>query len=269
MPDSIYSRNIDSMRSRFADVINYLETPLEDIHMIEEDLDIIADVTEVDGKMILIAQKGDKVYRLDSLYDSDRMLDLWFDGLKEEWDLDAKLFMYGLGNGMYVRKFLQRARKDCAIVVHEPSYKIFKAVLENFDLTDIFANPRVRFVFWPLHTVEGVKLTYHEIMSYTDVYSLAGSYHLNYPDLFKNDSMEYAKGLERARALVSANQRVNDFFGGYFSKNVFSNMALLEDSFDIVKLADHMPEDIPAIVVAAAPRLIRISKSLKGQRGNA
>ncbi|MCR4850362.1 MAG: DUF115 domain-containing protein [Lachnospiraceae bacterium] len=267
MPDSIYSRNIDAMRSRFADVVNYLETPPEDIRMIEEDLDIIADVTEVDGKKVLIAQKGDKVYRLDSLYDSDRMLDLWFDGLKEDWDLDAKLFMYGLGNGMYVRKFLQRARKDCAIVVHEPSYKIFKAVLENFDLTDIFADPRVRFVFWPLHTIEGVKLTYHEIMSYTDVYSLAGSYHLNYPDLFKNDSMEYAKGLERARALASANQRVNDFFGGYFSKNVFSNLALLEDSFDIVKLADHMPEDIPAIVVAAGPSLDKNIKELKMAKG--
>ena len=262
MPDSIYSRNIDAMRSRFSDVIGFMEQPSEDIKMIDEDQDINVDVTEVDGKKILVVQKGDRLYRLDSLYDSEKMLDLWFDGLKEEWDLDARLYMYGLGNGMYVRKFLQRARKDCLVVVHEPSYKIFKTVLENYDLTDIFMDLRVRFIFWPLSKDKGVKLLYQGIMVFTDLYSLAGSPYLNYPDIFPQDYDDYLKGVDRAREVVSANQQVNNFFGEYFSRNVFSNMRLLEDSYDIVKLAQNMPDDIPAIVVAAGPSLDKNIKEL-------
>ena len=262
MPDSIYSRNIDAMRSRFSDVIGFMEQSSDDIKMIDEDQDINVDVTEVDGKKILVVQKGDRLYRLDSLYDSEKMLDLWFDGLKEEWDLDARLYMYGLGNGMYVRKFLQRARKDCLVVVHEPSYKIFKTVLENYDLTDIFMDLRVRFIFWPLSKDKGVKLLYQGIMVFTDLYSLAGSPYLNYPDIFPQDYDDYLKGVDRAREVVSANQQVNNFFGEYFSRNVFSNMRLLEDSYDIVKLAQNMPDDIPAIVVAAGPSLDKNIKEL-------
>ena len=267
MSDSIYSRNIEAMRSRFADVIEFMEQPSEDIKMIDEDRDIIAGVTKVDGKKILVVQKGDRLYRLDSLYDSERMLGLWFDGLRENWDLNARLYMYGLGNGMYVRKFLELARKDCLVVVHEPSYRIFKEVLENYDLTDIFTDLRVRFVFWPLNLNKGVKLTYQGIMTYTDMYSLAGSVYLNYADIFPQDYTDYVNGVERAREVVSANQQVNDFFGEYFAKNVFSNMHLLEESYDIVKLAKHMPNDVPAIVVAAGPSLDNNIKELHKAQG--
>ncbi len=267
MPDTIYSRNIEAMRSRFADVIEFMEKTSEDIPMIEEDSDISVNVTDIYGKKVLVVQKGEKLFRLDSLYDSNRMLDLWFSGLKEEWYLNARLYMYGLGNGMFVREFLKRARKDCLVVVHEPSYKIFRTVLENFDLTDIFTDLRVRFVFWPLYMDRGVKVTYQGIMTYTDMYSLAGSAHLNYPDIFIRDYTDYVNGVDRAREVVSANQQVNDFFGQYFARNVFSNMHLLEDSYDIVKLARQMPEDIPAIVVAAGPSLDNNIRELHKAQG--
>ncbi len=267
MTDSIYSRNIEAMRSRFADVIEFMEKPLEEIAMIEEDRDISVSVTEAYGKKILVVQKGDRTYRLDSLYDSDEMLDLWFRGLKDEWYLNARLYMYGLGNGMYVRKFLKSAREDCLIVVHEPSYRIFKAALENYDLSDIFRDVRVRFVFWPLEMDKSVKLTYQGIMTYTDMYSLAGSAYLNYADLFLKDYTDYVYGVDRAREVVSANQQVNDFFGQYFAKNVFANMHLLEESYDIVKLARNMPDDITAIVVAAGPSLDKNIKELHRAEG--
>ena len=267
MPDTIYSKNIEAMRQRFSDVIEFMEKPIEDITLMDEDRDIIADVTDVDGKKVLVVQNGDRLYRLDSLYDSERMLELWFNGLKEKWDLDARLYMYGLGNGMFVRKFLKSARKDCLVVVHEPSYKIFKTVLENFDLTDILTDVRVRFVFWPVCMDKGVKLTYQTIMTYTDMYTLAGSAHLNYPDLFPKDYTDYVYGVERAREVVSANQQVNMFFGEYFARNVFSNMHLLEDSYDIVKLAKQMPDDITAIIVAAGPSLDKNIKELHRAQG--
>ena len=268
MSDLIYQNNIKAMRERFSDVIEFVEKSEDEVKTIEEEADITADVTDVAGKTVLIVHKGDSVIQLDSLYDSGPMLDLWFKGIRDEWDLDCKLFMYGLGNGMYVRKFLRSARQDCAIVVHEPSYKIFKTVLHNFDLTDIFKDVRVRFVFWPLHIGMTVKAAYEGIMSYTDVYTFSGSNYLNYSELFPKDCAAYVEGLKRVREFAGANQIVYERFGGDFNRNIFHNLDLLSKSMDIRSLVDRMPEDIPAIVVAAGPSLDKNINELKNAMGH-
>ncbi len=262
MGSLIFDKNIDALHKRYRDIAALMHKSEADIVMIEEETDITPYIADVDGKMILAVQKGERTYRLDSLYDGNAMLDLWFKGLKEDWDLNSKLFMYGLGNGMFVRKFLQTARKDCKVIVHEPSFKIFKTVLENFDISDILTDPRVSLVFWPVYIGNVVKTAYEEIVEYTDVESLAGSNHPNYVQLFPKDFDLYVDGIERVKAFVSANQTVNDNFGAYFCKNVFSNMSLIQDSYDIVKLAELMPDDVTALVVASGPSLDKNIKEI-------
>ena len=267
MPDSIYKKNADAMRSRFADVIELIEKPSDEISLIDEEKDVTAGVTEVDGKKILVAQKGDITYRMDSLYDSGPMLDLWFKGLREEWDLDSRLYMYGLGNGMFVRKFLKSARPDCAIVVHEPSYRIFKTVIENFDISDIMTDKRVRFVFWPLYPEYTVKHVYESIVSYTDVTTLSASHYPNYTNLFPKNCEEYVYGIQRSQSFVLGNQDVYSRFGADYNRNTFHNFDLFRDSYSLVKLAGEMPEDIPAIIVAAGPSLDKNIKELARAKG--
>ena len=267
MPDSLFDRNIEAMLPRYEQEVSLLLKGIQNINMIEEEQDIIPFVEDVCGKKVLAVQKKDKVYRMDSLYDSKPMLDLWFSGLKDKWDLNSKLYMYGLGNGMFARKFLLEARQDCKIFVHEPSYKIFKTVLENYDLTDLFSNERFVFIFWPRYVGYYVKSVYEKIMDYTDVASLAGSNYPNYVQLFPKDCASYVENMERVRSFASANQSVNDFFGAYFSKNVFSNMSLLLDSYDIASLADQIPEELTAIVVAAGPSLDKNIREIAKAKG--
>ncbi len=267
MAESLFEKNIEALRSESAKAAELMSNPGTDIRMIDEEQNIEPYVTEVCGKKILAVQKGDRTYRLDSLYDSAPMLDLWFKGLKDEWDLDSKLYMYGLGNGMFVRKFLQNARKDCKVVVHEPSYRIFKTVLNEFDLSDIFEDPRVTFVLRPAFMDYSIKSIYESIFEYTDIVSLAGSNHMNYPQLFPNDCVTYIEGIGRAQAFVAANQTVNDNFGGFFCKNVFSNLPLIEQSYDFEKLAEIIPEGNTAIVVAAGPSLDKNIREIARAKG--
>ncbi len=255
MSELFFDRNIEVMKSRYGAVAAYMQKTESEIKMIEEEQDITPYVTDVCGKLVLVAQKGEEIWQLDSLYESDPMLELWFKGLNDKWDLDSRLYMYGLGNGMFVRKFLQMARNDCNVVVHEPSYKIFKVVLENFDLTDILSDPRVKIVFWPMYIGNSIRAAYEEIFVYTDIGSLAESIYLNYIQLFPKDYSTYMEGIFRVKSFASANQTVNDHFGAYFCKNVFSNMALIEESYDINELSKLMPDDVTAIVVAAGPSL--------------
>ncbi len=267
MSDSIYNRNKEAMISRFSDVIEYMDGPSDKRHMIDEEKDIEVFVTDVDGKKVLAVQKGDITYRLDSLYDIEPLLNLWFKGLREDWDLDSRLYMYGLGNGMFVRKFLKSARPDCAIIVHEPSYKIFRTVMENFDITDIMTDTRVRFVFWPLYPDYTVKHIYEDIVSFTDITTLCSSHYLNYTNLFPKDCEDYVYGIMRSQWFVLGNQEVYSRFGADYNRNTFSNFDLFRDSFSLVKLADKMPEDIPAIIVAAGPSLDKNIKELARAKG--
>ena len=151
MQQTLYDKNIEALRPRYPGVIEYLELPDNEKGSIPEDMSISADVQDVCGKKVLCVLKDGKTIQMDSLYDSSSLLDVWFETLGEEWDLSTKTIMYGMGSGIYVRKYLKAARNDCSIVVHEPSETIFRTVLENFDLSDLFADTRVRLVFWPMY----------------------------------------------------------------------------------------------------------------------
>lgn len=267
MPDTFFDRNTEALAKRFPDIAAYMKTPPQGAGKTGEDADITAGVTDVAQKTVLYANKGDKTYRLDSLYDPADMLSLWFRGLGEEWQLNNKLFMFGFGNGLYARKFLSSARPDCVMYIHEPSYTIFKTVLENFDISDIIADPRIRLVFWPLYAGRTIMSYYQDVMDYTDIYSYKGSLYLNYPELFPAASADYAAGLLRARDFAGANQMVTGRFGGYYIRNTFNNLTFLRESMDILKLAQQMPEDIPAIVVAAGPSLDKNIKEIQRAKG--
>jgi len=267
MSDSIYEKNLQVVAARYPKIAECLDNPRVIAgNEVEESL-IDVGVTTVANKKILYATKGDKTYRLDSLYDSGEMLDLWFRGLGDDWDLNSKLFMYGLGNGLYARKFLNSARPDCKMFIHEPSCRVFRTVMENFDMSDILSDTRIRIVLGPLFSHDALMEYYQDIMEYTDVYSLKTSVFLNYPELFTEDVAEYAQILTRARDFAGANQKVTDRFGGLYTKNTFGNLEYLRESKDIVRFAGQIPGGIPAIVVAAGPSLDKNISELKKAKG--
>lgn len=269
MHSSIYENNIEAMRPRFSNVIEYLERSSDEKKLLDEEKDLVAGIQEVCGKTVLYAQKGDKMYQLDSLYDSSVLENVWFDSLGDEWDLDARLMMYGIGNGMLVRKFIQSTRSDCCIVVHEPSEIILKAALENFDFTDLFSDTRIRFVFWPLYRdSDDIKHFYHkEVFDYKGLGSHKFSFYPNYPRLFDFDSSCYISEIESARDTVYADQVVHDRFGEDYNRNTFSNLPLIPRSLSYEDLIEAMPDDIPAVIVAAGPSLDKNIEDLKAAKG--
>ena len=71
----VYERNIEVMKDRYSDVVKYLELPGFQKSSFAEEEDLNVGVQDVGGKAVMCAQKGDRTYRLDSLYDSSVMLD--------------------------------------------------------------------------------------------------------------------------------------------------------------------------------------------------
>lgn len=268
MAVSMYERNIEALKARYSNVVEYLERNDSEKNPFPEETDIEIGVQDVCGKTVMCAQKGDRTYQLDSLYDSNVLLELWFNSLGEDWGLGAKLLMYGLGNGMYARKFLTSARSDCSIVIHEPSEKMFRAAIENFDMTQLFADIRVRLVFWPLYRGQKeIKFFYEDIIEYKDLGSRKTAFYGNYPRLFEQDCHDYINGVRRAEDFVLSDQVVQDRFGGDYNRNLFNNLKYIPDSLSFEDLINNMPEDVPAIVIAAGPSLDSNINDLKAAQG--
>ncbi|MBR6160002.1 MAG: motility associated factor glycosyltransferase family protein [Lachnospiraceae bacterium] len=264
---TVYETNYKAMKERYPGITEYLDRYSEEAVPAEED-DIEVGVQDVCGKSVMCVQKGGHTYQLDSLYDSDVLLDLWFASLGDEWAFESKLLMYGFGNGMYVRKFLKSARSDCTIVVHEPSVKMLKTVMENYDISDMITDSRVRIVFWPVYKgSEEIKTFYDQLISYRDLASQKIAFYANYPRIFEKDCSDYLAGIRSAREFTKANQIVHDRFGDDYNRNTFNNMKYIPDSLSYRDLIRKMPEDIPAVIVAAGPSLDKNITDLKAAKG--
>ena len=267
MDEGLYKINYKAMRVMYPDIAKWLDRSGDkDLCTGEENIE--AGVQDICGKTVLCVLKDGHTFQFDSLYDSTAFLDLWFKTFESEWNFGTKLFMYGFGNGMYVRKFLNSTRSDCSIVVHEPSAKILKVVMENFDISDIIADERVRIVFWPIYReTDEIKTHYDQIISYTDIGSLIITFYANYPRVFENDCQDYLSGLKSAAEFTKANRIVHDRFGEDYNRNTFSNMKYIPDSLSYRDLIRRMPEDVPAIIVAAGPSLDKNINELKKAKG--
>ncbi len=268
MADSVYKKNIEAIKDLYPDVVAFLEGQESEDDYIPEERDICVGVQDVCGRRVMCAEKEGRTYQLDSMYDSDALLDIWFDSLSNDWAFEAKLLMYGLGNGMFAGKFLASARADCQIIIYEPSVKMLRTAVENFDLTDVLIDRRVTLVFWPvLKKSEEIKLFYNHILDYKDISSIKTALYTNYPRLFKKDCTKYVAGINGAMDYVLANQVVHERFGGYYSRNIFNNLKFIPDSLSYLDLIDSMPDDVPAIIVAAGPSLDKNIADLKAARG--
>lgn len=268
MSDKIFYRNIEAMKDRFSNIIDYLYLPVSEKEPIPEENGITVEVTRLYGKSVMCVTKDNKAFQLDSLYETDGLLRLWYESLDRNWNLGSKLLMYGLGNGMFARTFLKYSRDDCSIVVHEPSEKLFRAAIENYDLTDLFSDVRLRLVFWPLYKrTEDMSLFYDDIFEYRDLDSLKISYYTNYPRIFREDCREYLSAIQSARDYIVANQNIQNRFGKDYNRNIFNNLKYIPESLSFEDLISKMPEDIPAIIVAAGPSLDRNINDLRDAKG--
>lgn len=264
--DTIYDRNISALKEKYPEIVQFLnnESILES-EICSEKIDVF--VQNIDGKSVLAAQKANKVYQLDSLYNESDILNTWYKGLNEDWALDSKLVMFGFGNGSFARKFLESSRKDCRIIVHEPSVSIFIETLKHFDVSDILRSDRLTFVWKPCIDMVRIQKYYEDILNYTDIIAMSTCFHVNYPRLFTEECQDFITMLQGVTEFYLADQTVYERFGHDYNKNMFSNLSFMGDSYSLIKLARMMPHHVPAIIVAAGPSLDKNIHELKKAQG--
>ena len=157
---SFYEENLKVLTERFPELAGHDKDIREEITVQSE---TVAD------KDVLLAQTEEKLYQLDSLYDSEPVLDLWRSKMPE-LKIYAKILLFGFGNGCMIRKLLSTIDRTNRVIVYEPDFTVLSFVMEQQDITDILGDERVTLLV--RSAFEGpISTKYNDILTFTDIES--------------------------------------------------------------------------------------------------
>lgn len=267
--NSILEKNRNSLREIDSDIKEYLETNRQEQKEQSEEMLPALEVgtEEIEGRKVLYVIKDEKQYQLDSLYDNTELLDRWFNQIDNK-TYRSRYLLFGLGNGMYVRKLLKEAGEEAAIIVVEPSKEIFAKVMEEFDISDILANKRVVLIVNEVSDKNFIDFL-REILQYEDMTGAVCRSYLNYPVLFKEEYEKFHEVIQHHSNTVEANNTVLKRMGeAYFYGSMYNYIYYVKGK-SLIALNKKLPKDIPAILVSAGPSLDKNMKYLREAKGKA
>lgn len=175
----------------------------------------------------------------------------------------------GLGNPEYLNKMCETLPDATTIVVYEPSWEIFKNVLERFDLTKAIKSKK-SIVF----LVQGLneKMIYSVLKRLITVERLPYLRTISLPN-YNYLCMEKMKEFTSVLLRICEDERIslntNLLFSSIKGQNAIRNAKYVVDGYSTLDFCDPFPKDLPAIVVAAGPSLNKNIEELKKAQGKA
>lgn len=259
MSMTTWKKNIDALKQRYPMVAEVLEQQCES--------DIVVGVDEVCDKKVLYAVKGDETYQLDTLYDSDRLMEVWYHNLPKIY-FRTKILLFGLGTGMYVKKLLTETSDDVTVIVYEPTIDVLRIVMKEYDISELLISERVH-LFVNQYMEKTLDDCFSELLEYTDIEDFIYKSYLNYNKLYRKEYQEYMSILQDVCSAINSTQSVIGRYGKDYYENTFANFPFFIQGKSLRSLNERLPKDIPAIIVAAGPSLDKNILQLKKAKGKA
>lgn len=260
MDRNLYEKNMTVLKQKYPQVAEAL------IQGVYEQETAAIGVTEIEGRSILYAVRDEKQYQLDSLYDSDALMDIWRNQL-EAISYQTTFIWFGLGNGMYLRKLLETTDDELPIVIYEPSLSVIAAAMESFDIGALLENYRVSLIV-PGYTVKFDEKIFQILNFENKGYLQYGAY-LNYNRVFVKEAEQFLDELQLAINSINSTQTVLKRFGEAYFHNTLSNLPYLICGHTLEQLYYALPKNVPAIIVAAGPSLDKNIQELKKAKNRA
>lgn len=259
-----FDKNIQAMPEK----MNKLKAYLIKKDSEENSTEIEFGVEEIDGRKVLFAVKEGKLYQLDTMYDQDAMLDLWYHGMNPKFN--SKFLMFGFGNGMFVEKLIKETEKETTFYIYEPSVDGLLKVFHEFDLSEMLSSDRM-YIFLPeIYENETAFYNYlADLMVYTDVQGTRNCIYPNYKTLFPEAFEKYDAIVQELMDSLQANRQVLERFGESHYRNPFINYPYLAFGKSIDSLWAFFDKDIPVIIVSSGPSLSKNVEEIKRAKGKA
>ncbi len=259
MKETIYEKNIVTLRRRFPILAQAIEESEEG------STDLEVGIAIVENREVLYVIQDEKQYQLDSLYESEELLDDWYANMKNDC-FQKQFILFGLGNGMYVRKIMQECKDKYEIIIMEPTLEILKTAIKVFDYSGIFSSEHV-YLYVPDFEKDTWKNLLYDRVNYSSIQGMLWSEYINYEVLFPTEEAEYFETIRHIINSITSSRNVQERYGKAYYNNVFSNYSKFIKGFSLLSLYTKLPKDIPAIIVAAGPSLSKNIQELKNAMG--
>lgn len=258
-----YEKNLECIK-KIRDFM-YQQMMKSDISLTTNRVEYIKDLdTREQIKALAIGYKG-KEYRLNSSYYPMEEARKWALQYKSR-NLRSIITMYGFGNGTFARALLENAGDSYILLIYEPSADIFYHTLANYDVSDILSNGRVSL------SVEGIndfefQNSLKGLVNISNIGDLVMCMHPHYKEMFPESCITYWEKIKESYYSAKMNINTEIHFGRRYIENTLKNMQFLRDSITLDEIRDSLPKDVPAIVVAAGPSVVKNIDLLKKAKG--
>lgn len=231
-------------------------------------------VTARDGTEILQICKGDKTYRLSSLYRPEAEAEQFarqFTGLNK----DSVLVVFGYGNGIFPKAVMQACTGDVKVIFYEPAQAVLQSVKGGFSQMEGVLGTRGYLVTsgW---IAEGQQFVLQDqfpklleqLVQYSNKDKIQVTAIPKYKDIFPE---QYETMLEQIRYRIrslNANAATATVFGRDAVVNNLQNLRYVPDSYCADSFLGLFPKDMPAVIVSAGPSLEKNVCDLKQAKGH-
>lgn len=255
---SFYEKNKEVMEERYSEIIERIQTEISSEYQVKS-------IVARDGNHALVVEKDGETYRLNSAYRPLSEAKKWADQYEFQ-NIDINIFMFGFGNGIFVRELLRRAHKDANIFLWEPDASIFHVVVEEEDLSDIFADERLQFYIGKDGLME-LKEALSYSVGWHNISTQIRCSHICYNKLYGDEYNQFFDALDYTNSMVKVKRDTNVHFAHTAVTNVIENLRYIRKSNFITEFIGKIPEGVPAIVVAAGPSLDKNIELLRKAKG--
>ena len=84
----------------------------------------VYDDKSLDGSEILVIEKDEQLWYMQSRYDAGKACEDWLKQFEDKIVDDTIVLVFGLGNGTYIERLME-LNKNCMIIIYEPCANVF------------------------------------------------------------------------------------------------------------------------------------------------
>ena len=227
----------------------------------------IEEIVARDGNKALVIERDGKKVRLNSMFRPLQEAEKWADQYSYQ-NLHVPVFLFGMGNGIFLRELLKRLGNDAAVFVMEPDISIFFYQVFHQDLSDIIRDDRV-FLFVKSIDDDAIEETLDANLHWSMLKSQIVCEHPGYDKLYAEDYNEYRRKIKRADMIEIVNRNTISYMSRNLVHNILNNLHFVKESNYAGEIMNILPEDVPAIIVSAGPSLDKNICDLKKAVGKA
>lgn len=261
----IYEKNMDCMKKHNETLYDLIKDI--DIDTTSNHLEEIRSVSTRTDQLALVVKQEGVEYRLNSIYHPLHEAEKWVEQFNFN-NLSNIISLYGFGNGTFVRILAEKMGEQDTLLVFEPCCEIFIHVLNNYDITDLLMNDRI------LLSIDNVN-TFHfhsclmGCMNIGNMRNQIMCVHPRYDVVFKDSCIWFWSEIKKVYVHTKMNINTLVYFGANLIENPLANIQCLTNSNTIEELKNFIPDNIPAIIVAAGPSVRKQIEYLKKAKGKA